>query len=125
MGLPDDESAAEMAGATDTAARAAEDNMDVYERLLDKDVRPAIVLCRAATRRLPPREYYGATATLLHELGGLTSAKQKHRKKIVTRWFEGGIGAAVPDHCWALLLKKLPASSLKERLTVIGKGGRP
>jgi hypothetical protein len=112
----------EHAGALEAGMREAEDRMDVYEALLDAGEKPVVVLCRAATRRPPDEEFYAATATLLHETGGLTAPQQKNRRKVVKRWCEGGRMSAVPQHCWALLLKALPASSLKERLAKIGGG---
>jgi hypothetical protein len=112
------EHAAERAGATDAGAREAEDRMDAYLALLDRGVRPAEVLCRAAMRRLPPAQFYGATATWLEARGGLTMREHKHARKTVKRWVEDGL--AVPTHCWALLLSAIPASVLKERLSDLG-----
>jgi hypothetical protein len=110
--------AAERAAATDAGAREAEDRMDAYLTLLEKGTRPAEVLCRAAMRRLPPAQFYGATATWLEARGGITTREHKGARKLVKRWVEDGL--PVPAHCWALLLSAIPASVLKERLGDLG-----
>lgn len=107
--------AAERAAATDAGARAAEDKMDQYERLLDAgEVRPIEVLCRAAMHSPPPAPFYGICGAYLRKRKGVQCADRNRARQMVKRWVEEGL--PVPLAAWDLLVAALPASKLKERL---------